>query len=797
MLRTSSGNNLASRDSSPAANVTPLRSSSSIRDPPSDSSNTKFPSLLKNVLNKPENHGVFFQHAWVTLNYWLCGAKVIDKYFVTALASLLIIFFVASMFLIKNAVPAAAPSRPSKPNVTYQSIDEAILNLDPIPMLTPSLQPSSESNRDSWSSNRNYGIVIDAGSSGSRILVYSWKDISIQRETGIVQLPTIDKADRDGKEWHKSIEPGLSSLASNPLETGEYLKPLLDYALSTIPAHKIESTPIYLLATAGMRLIDATARDVILNEACRTVRRHYSFSTSGGCDRHFRVISGELEGIYGWLTANYLMDGFAESQSLGFLDMGGASTQIAFEPPKEQKDLGRPEDLTLVKLRTVFGKDLNFGVFSTTFLGFGMNEARRSASTSGSELMTETPESSTSSNSSNTQDKTIEFENSIQENQISNSTDIVDPCLLQGASLPEPKLKPISPTDAPNTHTLLKGTGSFNKCINQLRPLLNKTAYCELDPCLFNGVHAPLPNLSTPKPKSKSPLSFIGVSEYFYTSDSIFGLSGAYNPSKFIKAAQTYCSTPWMDALSKLKDGIWTQVDEKRVAMQCFKSAWVVTVLHYGLGIPVPNETEEEDEEGEEYPVLRTVNEAKGFPMSWTLGAMLLHVAATIPPSREVADGGFGGYGWEETFAFWALLGIVVGLMGSMAFMSTLREVPDNQEVWVDTETNQSVIIEILEMVPEASDPGSLDTTIHLVVGRQAIAKFRSNEPNSPRDHVNIYMAVIRIPRVATDLLISYNDPAMVATELESGIGGGGEKGLEYFMEIARSLEIKDWGLFA
>jgi Golgi nucleoside diphosphatase len=57
---------------------------------------------------------------------------------------------------------------------------------------------------------------------------------------------------------------------------------------------------VYLLATAGMRLIDVEESSRILESACKYVSGNYEYAVDGGCERHFRVITGELEGIYGY-----------------------------------------------------------------------------------------------------------------------------------------------------------------------------------------------------------------------------------------------------------------------------------------------------------------------------------------------------------------------------------------------------------------------------------------------------------------------------------------------------------------
>lgn len=65
---------------------------------------------------------------------------------------------------------------------------------------------------DPWLAGRHFGIVIDAGSSGSRIQIYSWRDprtIEVVKGSDLAYtLPKVEKGTQNSEDWVYKVEPG-------------------------------------------------------------------------------------------------------------------------------------------------------------------------------------------------------------------------------------------------------------------------------------------------------------------------------------------------------------------------------------------------------------------------------------------------------------------------------------------------------------------------------------------------------------------------------------------------------------
>lgn len=425
----------------------------------------------------------------------------------------------------------------------------------------------------------------------------------------------------------------------------------MEHARSHIPPSVQPDTPLFLLATAGMRLLSPAQQAQVLQSTCQFLKFHSNFridgpSAAGPCGSSVRIITGEEEGLFGWIAVNYLMDGFtgksSDSTTYGFLDMGGASTQIAFEPSEKDRDKSR--DLIDVRLRLLGGEEIHHEVFVTTWLGYGTNQARERYVGHAIKAHENKYEDSRAEGS-----------------PLGSPTDaevVLDPCLPKDLALVEsPVYVESSTSHARQAHKLL-GTGSFEQCLKKTLPLLNKDIPCPDAPCLFNGVHVPPINFSVSH--------FIGVSEYWYSSDHIFGLGGPYDFVQYERAASEFCARDWEEIVKEHKQtrqraghsgdgevveggqvvevGKWGEkVELSRLQMQCFKAAWIANVLHDGIGMPrIVDPGGNDSTHGEEVaeqaktkglgkPTFQSLDSVGDIAISWTLGKMVLEASKEVP----------------------------------------------------------------------------------------------------------------------------------------------------------------------
>ncbi|KFW82735.1 Ectonucleoside triphosphate diphosphohydrolase 2, partial [Manacus vitellinus] len=348
-----------------------------------------------------------------------------------------------------------------------------------------------------------YGIVLDAGSSHTAMFVYKWP-ADKENDTGVVSEHGM--CDVEG--------PGISSYSSNPPAAGTSLEQCLNQALRDVPKEKHRATPLYLGATAGMRLLniaDPQASDAVLRAVAATLKT-YPFDFRGA-----KILSGEEEGVFGWVTANYLLENFIKRgwlgewiqphrKTLGAMDFGGASTQITFET---QDIIENPRNEVMLKL---YGQV--YKVYTHSFLCYGRDQFLKRLFS-----------------------KVLQAE--------SYQATVPNPCWPMGynrsLSLSSIYDSPCTEKERPNlvlnSTVTLFGTGNGNLCALHVSKLFDFTT-CSFSHCSFDGVFQP-----------KVSGNFIAFSAFFYTVDFIQTVMErpVHLPSDLKDAAETICATSWSE----------------------------------------------------------------------------------------------------------------------------------------------------------------------------------------------------------------------------------------------------------
>lgn len=418
---------------------------------------------------------------------------------------------------------------------------------------------------DGVSPVNQYVIMIDAGSSGSRVHVYHFNNC--QASPRLVH------------EEFKMLEPGLSSYKSDPEAAAKSLDPLLEVALDTVPKDSQKCTPIAVKATAGLRLIGEEKSAAIL-EAVRThLEADYPFAVVSKENNGVAMLSGADEGAYAWVTVNYLLGNIVPGKSstsrpptAAVFDLGGGSTQIVFEPTFAEPHLKVPEGDHKYDLQ--FGNN-HYTLYQHSHLGYGLNVARETMYAS----IVKTYLKAGSSVS---------------------TTPLVNPCLPPGGKLSGVKVT----VDEKEYSVDFVGPKepSMMQCQKIAEIMLNKEAECKVEPCSFNGIHQPslVDSFLTE--------SDLYVISYFYDRTFPLGMPSSFNIDDLKDLGKKVCTGKDSYDSFRAIDGAVKELEDN--PQWCGDLSYMLAILHTGYDIPVSRE-------------VRIAKKIKNNELGWCLGASL------------------------------------------------------------------------------------------------------------------------------------------------------------------------------
>ncbi|KAI8082689.1 nucleoside diphosphatase Gda1 [Halteromyces radiatus] len=368
-----------------------------------------------------------------------------------------------------------------------------------------------------------YALMIDAGSTGSRIHVYQFHQCQGSTEP----LKFHDEI------LFKQTIPGLS--AYSPVEAAQSLDSLLDAAMTHVPPAQHKTTPISVKATAGLRFLGNEQSEAILDAVYERLVTKYPFVIVGGRKEGVTIMEGRDEGVYAWITVNSLLGRLGTNNTAAIFDLGGGSTQIVFEPEKWNRE--SLDNLPALDHKYELQHDGHHHIlYQHSYLGYGLMEARK--------LVHQHVFSSLDGQ----------------------AIDLKHPCLPAGLAWAY---------QLGGDQQSFTGAAIPEECRAVIDHVLDKNAMCETAPCSFNGVHQPTISDSF----TQGP---IYVFSYFFDRTQPLGLPAQFKLPELAALTEKVCSGAYLQSITD--DDLRGELLDR--PEWCLDLTYIYRLLSFGYEIP-------------------------------------------------------------------------------------------------------------------------------------------------------------------------------------------------------------------
>ncbi|XP_065867304.1 probable apyrase 6 [Euphorbia lathyris] len=433
-----------------------------------------------------------------------------------------------------------------------------------------------------------FAVLIDSGSSGTRVRVYELLAEGIMPFTD-GQMPLI--------AGYMKIRPGLAGFSEDPENAGGLVDELVEFAKGRVPKKEWGNTKVQLMATGEeVNELELKVKERIL-QSCRRVLRESGFVFK---DEWARLIQDEEKGVYAWMAVNYAF-GTLEGDPLettGVVELGGTSLQVT----SASRALEKGQFSRMIKLGGV-----TYNLQTQKLPGLGQDAVWKSLR---------------------------ELHNS-RALPSSRESSVGNPCIPKGYEL--------SSNVSDSTLLFSHSAGNFTACKLEASALLkSRQEECIHPPCKI--IPSFLLELQG-KPASQESL--------FFTSE-FFGLVHRSTLFELEAAGKQYCGADW-DKLKSKHHG----TDDLDLLRYCFSSAYMVALLHDGLGIPMNDRR------------IGLANDTESSRLDWTLGAFL--VQSTVDGSETEVDSLDDIVG-NESVTYFSLFAFVVIAMLAVLFVLQWRK---------------------------------------------------------------------------------------------------------------------------
>ncbi|KAK9095240.1 hypothetical protein Scep_026709 [Stephania cephalantha] len=386
-----------------------------------------------------------------------------------------------------------------------------------------------------WSQETNFYVVLDCGSTGTRVYVYQ-SSIRYKEDGNLpITLESLPKelhrrSSRSGRAYQRmETEPGFDKLVHNKSGLKAAIKPLLHWAAEQIPKQAHKRTSLFLYATAGVRRLQRPDSKWLLDNAWSILRKSPFL-----CRREWvKIISGMEEAYYGWVALNYQtgkLGSIPGKATFGALDLGGSSLQVTFET---QEPVQGETSLNL----SIGATTHHLSAYSLS--GYGLNDAF---------------------------DKSV---SGYQEQYMCSHCAL----LSQDGGSPLTGERSMGKGGKPGVPIKLLGAPQWEECSELAKVAVNLSEWsdsnpgidCELQPCALRD--------GLPRPRGQ----FHAMSGFFVVFK-FFNLTKEATLDDVLQKGQEFCEKTWEVAKNSV-------APQPFIEQYCFRAPYVASLLREGLHI--------------------------------------------------------------------------------------------------------------------------------------------------------------------------------------------------------------------
>ncbi|TFK82477.1 hypothetical protein K466DRAFT_590491 [Polyporus arcularius HHB13444] len=298
-----------------------------------------------------------------------------------------------------------------------------------------------------------FALMVDMGVAGSRIHIYKFNNCG--------PSPAFEY------EVFKRYGRGAWLFGDSPPAAAQSLDVLLDEAVRVVPESLRGCTPVQVKASAALKLQGATKSSDILAAVRHRLEEKYPFSLQG--EGAVEIMEWREQGVYAWLTANYLLSTLSADPSVqktppyAVLSLAGVTAQIVYEPTFDAAKPDTKLEEGEHKYELMYDGQRRV-LYEHSHRGYGLVTARQST-------------------------------HRIVDSMSNHSEDAVvpNPCLAKGTNKTVDIFEEqLTGRRKGRSVTMVGGdVSSWQSCNQVVELVLNKDASCEVEPCSFNGVYQP------------------------------------------------------------------------------------------------------------------------------------------------------------------------------------------------------------------------------------------------------------------------------------------------------------------